>query len=124
MILLILLFMVSNVFADEIYYDKTNGTILAITKDPMVVSPEDKDKIVSKSLPENFDINTLSKPLAYYNYDGKEIKLNTKKIVDEDNQKVADESAEQVLSKNRSSAIEKLKSTASLTDDEIKAIIK
>lgn len=121
--ILFLLLMTGIVQADQIFYNKNTGEILTISKDVVVLSDSDKSIIVSNKLPDNFDIKTLPKELRYYTYDGKDIKLNTKKISYEENAQVAADQAKQKTDTDKASAVGKLKGLG-LSDDEVKVIIK
>lgn len=120
--ILFLLLMTGLAQADNIYYNKSTGQVMSITSDKMVLSADDQKVIVSSALPKNFDINTLSKPLSYYNYDGKNMTLNTAMVIADDNAAVALAKDKQDKNTARASAIGKLKALG-LTDNEIKALM-
>lgn len=121
--IILLLISTKLVIADNIFYNKSTGEIMTISKDIVILSDSDKSLIISKKLPDNFDINTLPRSLKYYTYDGSKIVLNTKKISDEETAQVGESQKKIKEEADQQSTVKKLKGLG-FTDDEIKVVIK
>lgn len=117
----ILLLLTSNVFSNEIYYNKNTGEILTITKENVYLSETDSKFIVHRKLPDNFDVKTLPKSLNYYKYDGNKIELNLDKISAEEDNAIVERSRLNKEKSDRQSAINKLKGLG-LTENEIESL--
>lgn len=120
---LLLILMTGLAQADNIYYNKSTGQVMNITSDKVILSSDDKNNIAIAALPANFDINTLSKPLAYYNYDGKSITLNTAMVIADDASAVAKAKSAQDTATARASGLAKIKALG-LNDSEIDSLFK
>ena len=122
--LIIFFLMVSVAQAADVIYDKSTKEILFIEEVKDVnLSAEDKARVDSASLPDNFDKKELIRPVTDYQYIKGKIVLNTQKIAAAEDLLVVEAKKLQQEIKDRKSGMDKLEALG-LSKEELRSLFK